>query len=201
MTATPKASKKSELTREAIIESARLAFAAHGYDHVGVREIGAMAGVDAAMVNRYFGSKLGLFQCVLADDADYSSLYAVSPHQLGERLAHFVVWGSIDLPQGKPLTIDTQQLVIFSRSVGSPEALPALQEALASKMTGPLSAALPEPYAREKAALIISHIFGFILVHRTLGAACALHADSQVVAKQLALSLQCIIDYTKEKDS
>lgn len=64
----PRTVKKSEMTRDAILESARHAFLAHGYDHVGVRDIGAEAGVNCALVNRYFGSKLGLFREVLKDE-------------------------------------------------------------------------------------------------------------------------------------
>ncbi|WIY03275.1 helix-turn-helix domain-containing protein [Amycolatopsis mongoliensis] len=48
-------------TREAILESALGAFTRSGYDGVGVREIAQAAGVTALLVNRYFGSKEGLF--------------------------------------------------------------------------------------------------------------------------------------------
>jgi AcrR family transcriptional regulator len=48
-------------TSAAILASARRAFAAHGYEGAGVREIAAGAGVTAMLVNRYFGSKEKLF--------------------------------------------------------------------------------------------------------------------------------------------
>src|ERR1700754_1778182 len=54
-------------TRAAILASARRAFAASGYDGVGLREIAAGAGVTAMLVNRYFGSKEQLFAEVSAD--------------------------------------------------------------------------------------------------------------------------------------
>src|SRR4051794_29036776 len=53
-------------TRQAILASARTAFARAGYDGVGVREIAHGAGVTAMLVNRYFGSKEQLFAEVLA---------------------------------------------------------------------------------------------------------------------------------------
>lgn len=49
--------RDAEATREAILASARRAFALSGYDGAGVRDIAAGAGVTAMMVNRYFGSK------------------------------------------------------------------------------------------------------------------------------------------------
>ena len=198
MTEPTKTSKKSEQTRDAILESARAAFLAHGYDQVGVREISADAGVNCALVNRYFGSKLGLFREVLSDSTDYSGLYAVPLSELGLHLARFVLSGEATTPTGEPLSVNPQRMLLFIRSVACEEALPALREALTKKMTAPLAAVLPGPHAQEKAALITSHIFGFILIHRMVGAACVLQADRQIMTCQLALSLQSIIDYKKD---
>ena len=57
----PKRRRDAAATRSAILEAATRRFAFEGYQNAGVREIAADAGVDAAMVNRYFGSKEGLF--------------------------------------------------------------------------------------------------------------------------------------------
>jgi len=48
-------------TREALISAAREVFTEQGYDGATVRAIAAKAGVDAAMVNHWFGGKEGLF--------------------------------------------------------------------------------------------------------------------------------------------
>ncbi|MFC4856186.1 TetR family transcriptional regulator [Actinophytocola glycyrrhizae] len=48
-------------TREALINAAREVFIEQGYDGATVRAIAGRAGVDAAMVNHWFGSKEGLF--------------------------------------------------------------------------------------------------------------------------------------------
>ncbi|WP_328442977.1 TetR/AcrR family transcriptional regulator [Amycolatopsis sp. NBC_00438] len=48
-------------TRTALIDAARTVFAENGYDGATVRAIATRAGVDAAMVNHWFGSKEGLF--------------------------------------------------------------------------------------------------------------------------------------------
>ncbi|HWD06409.1 MAG TPA: TetR family transcriptional regulator [Amycolatopsis sp.] len=53
-------------TRTALVDAARTVFADNGYERATVRAIAARAGVDAAMVNHWFGSKEGLFaQAVL----------------------------------------------------------------------------------------------------------------------------------------
>ena len=51
-------------TREAIIEAAEAEFAACGYDAASTRRICARAGVNVALVNRYFGSKENLYRVV-----------------------------------------------------------------------------------------------------------------------------------------
>ncbi|WP_433207544.1 TetR/AcrR family transcriptional regulator [Nocardia sp. CA-107356] len=53
--------RNAAATREAILQSAVIAFTMHGYDGVGVREIAQSAGVTAMLVNRHFGSKEQLF--------------------------------------------------------------------------------------------------------------------------------------------
>src|SRR6187551_2259762 len=67
MTGPPPARRRNAAaTREAILQSARQAFAQAGYAGAGVREIAAGAGVTAMLVNRYFGSKEQLFAEVVA---------------------------------------------------------------------------------------------------------------------------------------
>jgi AcrR family transcriptional regulator len=48
-------------TRAAILAAARSAFAARGYDAVSVRAVAREAGVDPALVHRFYGSKEELF--------------------------------------------------------------------------------------------------------------------------------------------
>src|ERR1700732_1835155 len=66
-TTPPKHRRNASATRQAILESALIAFTRSGYDGVGVREIAKGAGVTAMLVNRYFGSKEQLFAEVSAE--------------------------------------------------------------------------------------------------------------------------------------
>jgi AcrR family transcriptional regulator len=53
-------------TRAAILEAARAAFAERGYDAVSVRAVAREAGVDPALVHRFYGSKEELFVAAMA---------------------------------------------------------------------------------------------------------------------------------------
>src|SRR5258707_207443 len=64
----PAARKRdAEATRAAILAAAKSHFAKSGYDGAYLRDIAAEAGADAALINRYFGGKDGLFQAALKD--------------------------------------------------------------------------------------------------------------------------------------
>lgn len=186
--------KKSERTRLAILNSARQCFAEKGYDQVGVRELASHANVTAALVNRYFGCKQNLFREVLEDKNDYSELYQGPVSEMGLRLARFLIRGEIKMADEEVLSIDHQRLHIFIRSLGSEEARPIIRQDLADKITGPLTRSLPGEYVDEKASLIISHVFGFLIIHYLMGAACAVKAERTALERILGSSLQAIID-------
>src|SRR5262245_61700320 len=54
--------RNAAATRAKILDAAGQAFAELGYSHAGIRHIAAVAGVDSALVKRYFGSKANLFE-------------------------------------------------------------------------------------------------------------------------------------------
>ncbi len=56
---------KAATTRENLLIQARALLWAHGYSNVSLRTIASAAGVDVALVSRYFGGKRGLFQATL----------------------------------------------------------------------------------------------------------------------------------------
>jgi AcrR family transcriptional regulator len=54
-------------TREQILRAARRRFARHGYDGTSVRAVASDAGVDPALVRRFYGSKEDLLVAALQD--------------------------------------------------------------------------------------------------------------------------------------
>jgi AcrR family transcriptional regulator len=85
-------------TREQLLAAARAVFAERGYDGATVRLIAERAGVDAAMVNHWFGGKDALFTASLRIPIDPATILAEvvpgDPEHLAERvLARFLqVW-------------------------------------------------------------------------------------------------------------
>lgn len=79
-----------EDTRAALVEAAREVFAEQGFQGATVRTIAARAGVDAAMVNHWFGGKQGLFAATVQLPFDPSEIVGQvtggDPNDLGARL-------------------------------------------------------------------------------------------------------------------
>ena len=63
----------SAVTRQVILAAARRLFAAHGVDGVSVRKIAAEAGVNHALVHRYFGTKDEMVAAILLAEGDAMS--------------------------------------------------------------------------------------------------------------------------------
>src|ERR1700678_1634553 len=61
-------------TRRRLLYAGRRRFALHGYERTTLRQIAADAGVNLALIKRYFGSKEGLFEAALT----------AAPEQLAE---------------------------------------------------------------------------------------------------------------------
>src|SRR3954452_20437122 len=57
-------------SRQALLDAAAALFDERGYERATIREIGERAGVDAALIARYFGGKEGLYLAVLGDPAN-----------------------------------------------------------------------------------------------------------------------------------
>jgi AcrR family transcriptional regulator len=62
--------RDSARTRQRLLASAHRHFARNGYTGTPVREIADDAGVNVALINRYFGSKEGLFAACLTEAVD-----------------------------------------------------------------------------------------------------------------------------------
>jgi AcrR family transcriptional regulator len=98
--ARPKRKRDAATTREEILEAATRRFATQGYERAGVREIAADAGVTAALVNRYFGSKEGLFAEVITRALDMAHLLRDGRADLADHLARAVsIEGAAEMPR------------------------------------------------------------------------------------------------------
>jgi AcrR family transcriptional regulator len=78
-------------TRQALLEAACNRFIRLGYDRTTLRDVAADAGVNIALIKRYFDSKEGLFKAALASAPRFLGGEGEFPHDpaaLAEALSH-----------------------------------------------------------------------------------------------------------------
>jgi AcrR family transcriptional regulator len=148
-----------------IVAAARVEFAESGFDSVSVRAIAARAGVNAAMINHYFGGKAGLFREVVALPVDPAQVVAeVLPgprEELGRRLVLGVlsVWED---PQTRAAL-----LALYRSGIADPARLRPIREYFAGEVLAGLAG--PGEPARRDAALLVSHVLGLVVGRYVLG--------------------------------
>jgi AcrR family transcriptional regulator len=148
---------KSAATRAAILAAARQSFAERGYDHTTIRDVAAKAGIDPAMVIRYFKNKDELFARAVAIDLKLPDLSTIDPSRIGETLIrHFlVIWEGENRHRGLPLLLRSAASNAYAanklREVFAGQVMPALLRA-----GGPDGAAA-------RAGLVSSQMLGLAL--------------------------------------
>jgi AcrR family transcriptional regulator len=159
----PKRRRDAAATRAAIFEAASRRFAYQGYQHAGVREIAADAGVDAAMVNRYFGSKEGLFAEVIRRALDMGHLLQGQRGDLTDHLARAVVYGGHDAPDGV-LT----PLLLLLHSATAPGAVKLFRRDLDRTELPLLAGQIGGDDSAVRAVMVMAQLTGFAIMYHVL---------------------------------
>jgi AcrR family transcriptional regulator len=179
--------RNAAATRQAILDAAKTCFMQEGYDQAGVREIAGRAGVDPALVNRYFGSKERLFAEAVAAKFQLSDLFAGERETLGERLVHVVL-------TKKATTGDYNPLVALLRSSSSEVGGAMLREAIVNGFVRRLAEHLDGDDAESRAEVVGAMLLG-LLVLRTVGGPSFADGDDRFAAV-VSRTLQELIDGT-----
>jgi AcrR family transcriptional regulator len=186
--------RNSEATRQAILDSARLAFIRSGYDGVGVREIAQNAGVTAMLVNRYFGSKEKLFEEVVEVTLSRPGILRgeitkpnINLSTLSRDLAVALV--SRTAPDLTPL----DGILILLRSAANKQASKILRED-ALHYLEPLIEILPGRRSAERAAMLLSVIAGFQLMRKVIGLPALVEAEPADLADQLKAIFELLVE-------
>ncbi|MEH3155460.1 MAG: TetR family transcriptional regulator [Gordonia paraffinivorans] len=79
----PSSRRDADATRTALVAAARVRFGRTGYAATTVREIATDAGVDPALIMRYFGGKRGLYDAAVQVDLRLPDFTDVDPDHLG----------------------------------------------------------------------------------------------------------------------
>src|SRR3569833_594555 len=187
--ATDRAPRKrdADATRAAILAAAKLHLATSGYDGAFLRDIAADAGADAALINRYFGGKEGLFQAALKDsiapDAisqwthenfamDVAKMMAGHAHQNVER---------------------THAFEFLLQAATNPATAPLLNVAVQERFMGPIRDWIGGENAPARARVLASVFIG-LLVERLIRDEPLQGAEREVFIERTAAVLQSLVE-------
>ena len=172
-------------TRGMMLASARRRFLEESYENVGLRDIARDAGVDVALVGRYFGSKESLFHEVLRGmrcdwlDSD------IRAEKLPEFLAAMVV-RSEEADDRE----DLDRLLIILRSASSPQASELVRTAFREDVIEPVARLLSGPDAELRVAVAFSILTGTTVMRSFMGVEPLAGCDAGRLEQKLVLLLR-----------
>jgi AcrR family transcriptional regulator len=152
--------RSSEQTRAAILLAARDQFAAEGYDRATIRSIARQAGIDPAMVMRYYGNKEKLFAAAAEFDLRLPDLSDVPVADLGTTLARHIIvlWEK-----------DETLMALLRAAVTNPAATEKMRTIFATQVGPALLKIVDDPTTvPRRAGLLASQVLGLALCRYVL---------------------------------
>jgi AcrR family transcriptional regulator len=177
-------------TRTEILVAARAAFAEKGFDGASMRTIAAGAGVDAALVHHYFGTKEQLFLATVdvpVDPGDFvPAALAGDDEHIGERVVRMFLSVWDDPRTGPPL------IALVRTSLQHDWSARMLREFLTAQILRRIVERLdlPPTEAPIRAALTASQMIGLGLTRYLLKVEPLAHAEIDDVVRWIAPTIQ-----------
>jgi AcrR family transcriptional regulator len=159
--------RDAEATRAAILDAAKAQFALLGYDRAVLRDIAREAGIDVALVKRYFGGKEALFvealKASFAPDGIGDWNRETFAHDLAVTLA-----GSPHVNEAR-----THRFQFLLRAATSPTTAPLLNVLVQDRFMGPIRDWLGGADADARARVLAASYIGFLVERLIRGEALA----------------------------
>jgi AcrR family transcriptional regulator len=186
----PARTRDSAASRAALLAAASALFSSGGYDQTTIRDIGERAGVDPALIARYFGNKLNLYMATLEAEASEPGRVDLATDMRG-----YVLWLLERTERRGPGPL-MQALV---RSDTSPEIRAVAQAHITRRLVDPLMSVLEArgveaASARVRAEAAVSALIGVVVVRGTGSFASLPSADVDEVAGVLTRLLESVVD-------
>ncbi|MFI5617218.1 TetR/AcrR family transcriptional regulator [Streptomyces sp. NPDC051567] len=174
-------------TRAALTGAAALRFGRYGYNGTRVRDIAGDAGVDAALVYRYFGSKEALFEAVSTSTALFEPLR-------GLPLEDVAAWVR-DVVLNAPTQGEVPHPVLsVLRSSGQEGAVARLRGEIAEVFSEGFAGRLEGPDAGLRAELLAAWLLGATLMRMAIGTPELVSASDGALLRCLRAGIDPLLD-------
>lgn len=142
-------------TRAAILAAASQRFLQESYDNVGLRDIAGDAGVDVALISRYFGGKEGLFVEALIPAESQGVPSDMTVDKLPDYLCDLLL-----VDEGMEAAHRLEMFIIMLRSVSSPKAGEIVRRRLSDDILMPITELLGDESAAWRASMLLATLMG-----------------------------------------
>ena len=155
-------------TRAAILEAARDAFAAHGYEKATIRAIAREAGVDPALVHHFYGSKEDVFKAAVSNvlapipEAMAGVARGADPGVISQRLARVLV-GLWEREPTRGALVGAVRAAVTSETAAG-----LLREIVQEHAIAAVAASTDQPDAELRANLIGATMVGITVARQVL---------------------------------
>lgn len=178
-------SRDRQRTRGEILAVACRCFASRGYAQSSMREIGAEAGINPALVVRYFGSKRDLFVAALERDLQLEPFLAGDRATLGRHIAESLM---------SKLPHEGDALATMLLAATDPTLSATLKRILQRRLYGPLAEWLGGRHTEARAALLLAVVSGAWMYRQLLPVPPLTGKVDEPTLALLAATLQALID-------
>ena len=179
--------RKSDKTRENLLAAAHEAFWQKGYSNVSVRDIAQVANVDVALISRYFGGKLGLFEATLDRAFVWPELLADGADPVD------VAIGKYANPETDDVEISATAMIVAN--AGDPEVGDLVRQRLWENIIAPLQDRMGGEAAATNLALFIATILGASMTRQCLRLPAMADASPDEYARQLRHMVDAALAY------
>ena len=180
--------RDADATRAAILAAAKTHFARSGYEGGYLRDIAADAGVDAALINRYFGGKDGLFAAALKDSIRPDAISQWERQTFGRDIAQMMA---------NHAHHDNDRMHAFQfllRAATSPATAPLLNEAVQDRFMAPIRSWIGGEQAEARARIVASVFIG-LLVERLIRDEPLADTERDAFIERTGELLQSLVDH------
>lgn len=182
----PARRRDAQATRAAILEAGKAQFARLGYDSATLRDISAAAGVDVALIKRYFGGKEGLFTEALKASFRRDPLNDWNRATFARDIALMMAG---DARSGEA---HTQGFQFLLRAATSPATAPLLNVAVQERFLAPISEWLGGEDAQARARVLAAAFIG-CLVERLIRGEALAGREREVFLKRTSAMFEALI--------
>lgn len=189
----PGRTRNAAATRQAILIAATRRFLQDSYECVGLRDIARDAGVDVALVSRYFGSKEELFQEVLRGDREGKLPLDGNSTDLPARLADLMLDNGCATDRN-----DVERLLIILRSASSPKAAEIVRESLRHDVLEPFADLIGGRNAPVRASFAMAIFMGTTILRTVMQVGPLCEEDRGIVRRKLEQLFEAALSETEQ---